>query len=208
MRGARWLLAALGVASVGGVVACSSDSVSNGSLGFSVAESLLVLFPEDPTSGYALLSSGTGTCAALQTGVTVAGDAEIASLGYLLVPLAQVDASNTPLPLAATTYTIVDPANPTASPPGAFAVVAAVSTDLSCDPTEDDANSGTVTISPFDTTDGGSSPFNFSAIFDQTTRVTGSYTLSTCLVSLDAGVPAGTCVACDFPVNGAACAIQ
>jgi hypothetical protein len=211
MRSVWWMLGMLAVTSAG-LSACSSDSIANGTLGFTVAESLLVLYPEDPTFGVALLSEGTGTCAALQSGVTMgitpsAGAAEVAGLEYLYIPIEQVDVNNNALPLAAATYTVFDPTVGT-SPPGFFALVAAIVTDDACDPIEEDANSGTLTISPFDTTDGGSSSLNYSAVFGGTTQVSGTYTLTTCLVSLDAGVAPGTCVQC-VPVGDAgACAIQ
>ena len=206
MRRAGWMLAALAVVG-SGLFACSSSTVTQGELGFTVAESLLVLYPENAADGYVLLSAATGTCAALQTGASVVVNAEVANLDYLAILLGAYDANGDPLPLSAATYTVVDPSTG-GTPPGLFALVAGLSTDAACDPTEQDASTGSVTLSPLDTTDGGSSSLNFSAVFGGTTQLTGTYPLTTCLVSLDAGVAPGTCLACTSPPDGGPCAIQ
>jgi hypothetical protein len=206
MSSARWMLFFLAAGALG-LFACSSDSTTPGQLDFSVAESLLVLYPEDATQGYALLSGGTGTCAALQSGLTVAPSAQVANLNYLYILIGEFDSSGGSLPLTAATYTVIDP-TVGASPPGLFALVAGIGTDDACGPTEQDANSGSVTLNPFVTEDGGTSSLNFSAVFGGTTQLTGSYSLTTCLVSLDAGVPAGTCVQCTAQADGGPCAIQ
>jgi hypothetical protein len=204
MRRASWILGMLAAASAA-LFACSTD-ITPGTLGFTVAEGLLVLYPEDSTAGYALLSSGTGTCASLQAGNTVVPAADVAGLSYLYMPLGNFDANSNLLTLSAGTYNVADP-NGTFSVPSLVAYAAAIQTDDACDPVEQDATSGTVTVSPFDTADGGSSSLTFSAVFG-TTQVSGSYPLTTCLVTLDAGIGNDTCVQCIFPGDGGPCAIQ
>lgn len=198
--------------------ACSSDSTTNGSLGFSIAESVLVLEPDDATFGYVVLSSGTGTCSALQSGLTLI-PSQIGNLEYVLILLGALGTpeGNSPppvLPLTAGSYTIVDPNDPNANftPPGLLANSAAVMADNTCLGTELVASSGTATLLPFNTTDGGISSLSYTAVFGGT-QVTGVYSLSTCLVpSTTPGADAGTCAICTSadggPVpDGGVCAI-
>lgn len=199
------LLVAVGL----GLVACSSDTTTNGSLNFTVAESILVLEPDNATIGYAVLSGGTGTCAALQSGVTLI-PAQVGGLDYVYILLGQLDAQANLLPLAAGSYTIINPTDPNASftPPGLLANAVAVPSDTSCFGTATFASSGTATVLPFDATDGGSSTLNYTAVFGST-RVTGTYALSTCLVpSTTALADAGTCIECvGATADGGVCAI-
>ncbi len=201
MRRGSWMLGVLGVASAG-LVACSSDTVSPGTLAFNIAESLLVLYPEDPTLGYVLLSSATGNCAAQQAGVPFGQAGNVDSVVF---PLGQLDSTGNNLPLTGGTYTVVDPSTMLNSA-GAFAFAAVIVTDSQCDDAESDGSSGTVTVSPFDTADGGSSSLTYSAVFGLA-QATGSNALTTCLVSVDAGPFDGSCLQCVFPADGGPCAI-
>jgi hypothetical protein len=195
--------------------ACSSDSTSTGSLGFAIADSILVLEPDDATKGYVVLSSGTGTCAALQSGLTLI-PSQVGNLDYVLVLLGVDDASQPPrpLPLTAGSYTIVDPTDPNGgfTPPGLLANSSAAMADGACSGTEIVASSGTATLVSFNATDGGSSSLNYTAVFGGT-QVTGAYTLVTCLVpSTTPGDDAGTCAVCAAPdggtvADGGTCAI-
>lgn len=205
MRRASWVLGMLGVAGVAsaGLFACSSNTVSPGTLAFGIAESLLVLYPERPSQGYVLLSSGTGTCAAQQAGVAFG---QVASLDTVVFPLGLLDAAGKNLPLTAGTYTIVDPSM-TLNTAGLFAFGAVVAADGLCNAGESDATSGTLSISAFDTADGGTSNLAYTAVFGAT-QITGANTLTTCLVSVDAGPFDGGCLDCVFPEDGGACAIQ
>ncbi len=202
MRSTGWVLGMLGLVSAG-LFACSSNTITNGTLAFGIAESLLVLYPESPSQGYVLLSSGTGTCAAQQAGVPFGG---VAGLDSVIFPLGQLDAAGHNLPLAAGTYTIVDPST-SLKTAGLYAFAAVVASDSFCNPAETDGNSGTVSISPFDTADGGSSSLAYTAVFSGT-QITGTNSLTTCLVSLDAGPFDAGCLECVFPLDGGACAIQ
>jgi hypothetical protein len=197
------------VATFFGLIACSSDTITDGSLGFTVAESILVLEPDNATIGYAVLSGGTGTCAALQSGVTII-PAQVGGLDYVYILLGQLDASANLLPLAAGSYTIINPTDPNSSftPPGLLANAVALGSDSSCLGTPTFASSGTATVVPFDSSDGGSSTLNYTAVFGST-RVTGTYVLTTCLVpSTTALADAGTCVECvGGTPDGGACAI-
>ncbi len=181
-----------------GFVACSSTTVTNGTLNFTVAESILVLEPDNPTIGYVVLSQGTGLCPALQSGLTIIPP-QIGDYEYLFILLGVLDASANLLPLTAGSYTIISPTDPNApfNPPGLLANAAGVQADSSC--ATDGAtyaSSGTATVSPFASTDGGSSGLNYSAVFNNT-QITGQYTLTTCLVpSTTALADAGSCVLC------------
>jgi hypothetical protein len=190
-----------------GLVACSS-STTNGTLGFNVADSLLVLDPNNASSGYVVLSSGTGNCAALQAGAGVVPPfVQVGSVSYLIILLGLVDASGNFIALTAGSYPILDP-NTNFNPPGPLANAAAVLSDTGCAYAASPANSGSATLSPFDTSDGGSSTLNYSALFGNT-QVTGSYTLTTCLVpDTTPGADAGTCLNCaGATADGGACAI-
>jgi hypothetical protein len=185
------------VATALGFGACSSTTITNGTLNFTVAESILVLEPDNPTIGYVVLSQGTGLCPALQSGLTIIPPL-IGNYEYLFILLGVLDASANLLPLTAGSYAIIDPTDPNApfNPPGLLANAAGVQADSSCTGGATYASSGTATVSPFASTDGGSSGLNYSAVFNNT-QVTGQYTLTTCLVpSTTALADAGTCVLC------------
>jgi hypothetical protein len=202
MRSAKWVLAMLAVTSAG-LVACSSDTVTDGTLSFNIAESLLVLYPDFPTTGFVLLSSGTGNCAATQAGVPTT---EVGNVDYVVFPLGQLDANGANLPLTGGNYTIVDPSTNLNSA-GLFAFAAVTTVDNACDNVESDASSGTVTVSPFDSADGGSSSLAYVAVFGNT-QISGTGSLTTCLVSVDAGPFDGACHLCVPAADGGACAIQ
>jgi hypothetical protein len=207
MRSPTPALAVL-AATVLGLVACSSSSTTNGSLGFTVAESLLVLDPLDSSSGYVILSSGTGNCPALQSGGSlISANVTVGNVSYLVILLGAVDANANFIALTAGDYTILDP---TASfnPPGLLANAEVVLSDATCVTQGSIASGGTATLLPFDSTDGGSSTLNYSAIF-ASTQVTGTYALTTCLVpDTTPLVDAGTCAVCvGGTADGGACAI-
>jgi len=197
------------VATALGFVACSSTTVTNGSLNFTVAESILVLEPDNPTIGYVVLSQGTGLCPALQSGLTIIPP-QIGNYEYLFILLGALDANANLLPLTAGSYTIIDPTDTNApfNPPGLLANAAGVQADNSCLGTATYASSGQATVSPFSSTDGGISSLNYSAVFNST-QITGSYSLTTCLVpSTTPLADAGTCVQCTGGTpDGGACAI-
>jgi hypothetical protein len=199
MRNAHSMLGMLALASAG-LFACNSATMTNGSLGFTVAESLLVL--ETENAGFVLLSSATGNCDALKSGVPLG---QVANTDYLVILLGVLDTSGNFVALTAGSYTVIDP-SASFNPPGLLANAADVTTDSSCNPGESDATSGTATLSPFDASDGGSSSLSYSVVFGST-QVSGTYALTTCLISgmVDAG--AG-CIPCDFAADGEACAIQ
>jgi hypothetical protein len=197
------------VATALGFGACSSTTVTNGTLNFTVAESILVLEPDNPTIGYVVLSQGTGLCPALQSGLTIIPP-QIGNFEYLFILLGVLDASANLLPLTAGSYGIIDPTDPNApfNPPGLLANAAGVQADTSCTGVATYASTGTATVSPFASTDGGSSGLNYSAVFNST-QVSGQFTLTTCLVpSTTALADAGTCVLCSGGTpDGGACAI-
>jgi hypothetical protein len=197
MRRLWWTLATVVVASAG-VLACSSSTVSNGTLGFNVAESLLVLFPDAPEYGFVLMSSGTGNCPVLQSGVSIPYG-QVSNLDYVLFELGVYAADGGIQPLSAGTYTVVDPndSSATFTPPGLVSNMYAVSTDPYCDTSLSTGSSGTVTVAPFDSSDGGSSGLSYSVVVADSVQITGTYSLTTCLV--DDAVPlldAGECIEC------------
>ncbi len=190
-----------------GLFACSSGTTPSGSLSFQVAESLLVLDPNDPAYAYALLSNGTGNCAALQAGV------QLEQIGgtnynYLDVDFISVDAAGDYAAVTAGSYSMIDPnTGTTPSFPALFGYSSVVSSDPSCNPSGDNAQSGTVTLSPFNSADGGLSTMSYSAVYDGT-QLSGTSTLPTCLIdsTLDAG--ATTCIQCVPVADGGVCAVE
>lgn len=194
----------LALASAG--LLCCSSSTSKGTLGFTVAESLLVLKPSDPTFGYALLSSGTGNCAAVQAGIA---PGQVGSMNYLFVIFSSLDVNGNLGPLTAGSYSVLDP-NGTNSPnlPALVALSSVIASDNMCNYSGANATSGTAVLEPFDSTDGGSSTLNYTAIYNGA-QLTGTSQLTTCLLSATvASADAGTCIPCVAGADGGACVIQ
>jgi hypothetical protein len=195
MRGTKWTFKAMAVASLG-LFACSSSSdISDGTLSFTIAEGLLVVEAPDPGSGVAspqfgsvVLSSAAGSCPLLQAGYPYQ---LISDTAFLFFPIANLLADNDAGPLVAGTYNIIDlsSTNPI-NGPGLFANGFTIETDVVCDYTDAVGTGGTVSVVPMDTSSGGSSTVSYSVIFSNT-RITGSYALSTCVISSDAGGATG-----------------
>lgn len=196
-------LALLAITSAG-LFACSS-STSQGALTFTVAESLFVFQPDDATSGYVLLSNAIGNCAALQKGIQ---PVEIGNTSYLLILLGQLNAQGQFAPLTAGTYNILDPNSSTSpTPPALIGTSALVQTDSACGAAGANATSGTATLAPLDTSDGGSSTLNYSAVYDGV-QISGTNQLTTCLVDVLAPALDGGCATCTGPGDGGPCTIQ
>lgn len=185
MRGAGWKLGVLGVAGAE-IIACSSTTITDGTLPFTVQEGLLLLQATDPTRGAVALGSTTGNCPVFQQG------AGIANASFLYFLLGQLDANDIPVPLDAGTYPILDPNNDSFSGPGLLANAVMVTTNQDCVPNESVGTGGTVTVSPFNPQDGGPSSVTFSAVFGDK-RIPGSYPLATCLIPASAGLDGGAC---------------
>ncbi len=153
----------------GALFACSSGT-SQGALSFTIAESLLVLEPDDATVGYVLLSSAVGNCPALQSGLQ---PVEIGNTSYLLIIFEQLDSKGHFAPLTAGTYNILDLSSSTSpTPPALIAFSSVVQTDSACSFGGSDATGGTATLSPFNTADGGTSTLTYSADYNGT-QLTG-----------------------------------
>jgi hypothetical protein len=196
-------VAMLAIASAG-LFACSSGT-SPGALNFTIAESLLVLEPDDATVGYALLSSAVGSCPALQRGLQ---PVEIGNTSYLLLIFEQVDSKGNYLPLTAGTYNIIDPfSSSTPTPPALIGISSIVQTDATCAASGSTATSGTATLSPFNTTDGGTSTLTYTADYGGT-QLSGTNQLTTCLVNVLAPALDGGCAACVGPGDGGPCTVQ
>ena len=188
------------------LLSCSSSEPTPGMLSFTVAESLLVLMPSDPTFAYALLSSGTGSCAALQAGIA---PGEIGNVNYLFAIFESVDINDMFAPVTAASYNIIDPQQPPSQTlPALIAYSSIIETDNLCNYGGANASSGTATLNPFNSADGGSSTLNYTAIYGGT-QLTGTSVLTTCLLSATiAEADAGTCIPCTGPGDGGACTIQ
>ncbi len=208
------LLLALVVSSAE-LVGCSSSTPPMGAISFNISESLLVLYPGNPTIGYAVLSSGTGNCPMLQSGVQLYPplEAGIGEMSYLVILLGALDsAGNATLPVVAGNYTIVDPTGSTSSsftPPGLASNLFVLQTDSSCSSQLDYATSGTAALLSLNAVDGGISPFSYTAVVNGT-QISGTNSLSTCLVSAEVPLAdAGTCIECVAPAgaDGGLCAI-
>jgi len=183
---------------------CSS-ATSQGALTFTIAESLLVLQPDDATAGYALLSSAVNNCSALQSGLQ---PVEIGNTSYLLLIFEQLDSKGNYAPLTAGTYNIVDPnSSSTPTPPALIGISAVVQTDAACTASGSDATSGTATLSPFNTADGGTSTLTYTAVYGGT-QLSGTNQLTTCLVNVLAPALDGGCAACVGPGDGGPCTVQ
>ena len=189
-----------------GLFACSSSTSPNGQLGFTVSESLLVLEPENPAFGYVLLTSGTNTCPALQTGLETD---QIGNYDFQVFVLFNVDASGDYASLASATYSVEDPSQNPPTPPALYSYSSVISTDTFCSASGANATSGSVTVSPFNSADGGASTLNYSANYSGT-QLSGALTLTTCLVSANTPNPdAGTCVQCvPTGADGGVCGVQ
>jgi hypothetical protein len=188
MRGTGWKLGVAGAACMA-VVACSSTTVTDGTLPFTVQEGLLLLLASDPTRGAVGLGSTTGNCPAFQQG---ADFSQIADSGFLYFLLGQLDGNDNPVPLTAGTYTILDPNNASFNGPGLLANAVTVVTNQFCIPNYGIGTDGTVTVSPFNPPDGGPSSVTFSAVFTDK-RISGTYPLATCLIPAGAGLDGGAC---------------
>jgi hypothetical protein len=198
MRGTKWTFKAMAVASLGLFACSTSDGISDGTLNFTIAEGLLVVLEADPASGVVgpqfgsvVLSSATGNCPLLQAGYPYQ---LIPITAFLFLPMENLLADNDAGPLVAGTYNIIDPTSSTPlAAPGLFANVFTIETDDSCNYTDAAGTGGTVSVVPMDTAVGGASTVSYSVIISNT-RITGSYALSTCVLSLDAGAPDGGCL--------------
>lgn len=184
-------LGLLGVLSVvsAAVIACNqSPSITNTTLGFNIAESLLVVLEGDPTLGTVILSSTAGNCSSYQAGLN---PDNILSSDFLTFSLQVQDSVGGYLPLTAGTYNIVMAAQPGA---GNYASSTEYETNIGCRTTATGANSGTVTVQPFNPDAGATSVVQYSVVFGYD-RFIGAYSLSTCLVPSTAKAPdAGTCI--------------
>jgi hypothetical protein len=197
MRG-TWIRNGM-VLAVLGLFACSSNSndISDGSLSFIIAEGLLVVVEPDPASGLAspqfgavVLSSAVGSCRLLQAGYTYNF---ISDTAFLYFPLEQLLPDNDAGPLVAGTYNIIDLTSNDPLTPGLVANAFTLQTDVVCDYTSAAGTGGTVSVAPMDTDAGHFSAVNYSAIFTNT-RISGNYSLTTCVVSPNVGVPDGGCL--------------
>lgn len=190
MRRTLGAVGALALLAVG-VVACSSPSVSDAQLGFTVTEGLLLVSAADPTVGTVILSSTAGNCRAFQEG---AAFSQIVPSDFLTFALESLAPDLSLLPLSAGTYAIEIP-----SPTGPLdAGLYAASTEYettSCDTlSATGANSGDLTLDPFNTDGGAGSTATFTVIFGYN-RFRGAYPLTTCVVPVDGGtIDAGACL--------------
>jgi hypothetical protein len=175
-----------------GVVACDdTPGIMVTPLGFTVAEGLLLLSETDPTVGTVVLASNTGNCKAFQAGAFFS---QILLSDFLTFSLQAQDATCCStdagfLPLTAGTYTIVTSA---VNGAGLYATSTEFETDAQCNYSPTGANSGTVTVQPFNVS--AASNATYSVVFGLD-EFNGGFGLSTCVVPADAGqLDAGTCL--------------
>jgi hypothetical protein len=197
MRRTLGLLGVLGLASVG-VVACNeTPGISNVQLGFTIVEGILEVQEGDPTTGAIILSSTGGNCPAYQRGLSVRNilltDALVTAIqNQTILP----DGGVGFLPLTAGTYNIEEGLVDSA---GLYAATKEFETTGNCAVTPTGANSGTVTLQPFNPSSGGISTVSYSFVFGLD-QFTGAAPLNTCIIPADAtGPDAGTC---ELPANG------
>jgi len=176
----------------GGVVACSSQSISDAQLGFNVVESLLLVSDSDPTVGTVVLGSTRGNCPLFQEGASFV---QIGSSAFLTFALEALQPDFDAGPLTAGTYTIIIP-GPTLPPDaGLYATSTEYETTDVCAYSPTGANSGTLTIQPFTRDAGGDSVATYTVVFGLS-RFNGTYPLATCVIpaSAPAFLDAGTCL--------------
>jgi hypothetical protein len=187
MRRTLGLCGVLGLVSAG-VFACnSSPQIHDVPLGFNIVEGLLNVSSADPRLGSVILSSTGGNCRSYQQGLNAYN---IALTDVLVFNLGVQDATGGFLPLTAGTYNVEMAYVPTA---GNYAFATEYEMDAVCDVTPTGANSGTITLQPFNTDAGGASTVSYSLVFGYD-RFTGAFPLTTCLIPASATVPdAGAC---------------
>jgi hypothetical protein len=189
MRSALLGLGMLALSSVG-VVACSdAPSITTTPLGYTIQEGLMVLSENDPTIGTVIFAANTGNCKLFQAGAT---PTQILLSDFLTFSLGVQDSNQGSLPLTSGTYNIIIPPLPTAA--GLYATSTEYETDAECDYSPTGANSGTITLQPFDPDAGSGSNASFAVVFGYDQFV-GGYGLTTCVIP--AGTPAldaGTCL--------------
>jgi hypothetical protein len=182
--GLLWVLGAVGV----GVVACGgSPQFQVVPLGFTIAESLINISATDPRLASVILTSTSGNCPLYQQGLNVTN---LLLTDALVFSLQVQDASGGYLPVAGGTYNVEMAYVPGA---GNYAFVAETETTPDCTSTPTGANSGTVTLQPFNPDAGGTSDVSYSIVFGYD-QFNGAFPLTTCLIPATATVPdAGTC---------------
>jgi len=175
-----------------GVVACGSPSISDANLGFTIVEGLLLVDPAVPEAAQVILASTSGNCHVLQQGAVVT---QIGGTDFLTFELESLDSQLNLLPIDAGSYTITLPSATGPTSAGLYALSVEYETDLACNASQTGAASGTVTVEPFHANPGGTSDVTYSVVFGYS-RFKGSYPLSTCVTSIDAGdtLDAGTCL--------------
>jgi hypothetical protein len=174
-----------------GLAACGNgEGVTLTPLGFTIVEGLLVTNENDATAAQVILASNPGNCPFFQTGV---GPWQIAESDFLTFTLQAQDAHTTAgggfLPLTAGTYNIVMQFTAGA---GLFASSTEYETDGNCNYPATGANSGTLTIDPFNSDAGATSGSSYSVVFGLN-EFEGSFALTTCVVPATAVYDAGTC---------------
>jgi hypothetical protein len=193
MRRTLGLLGALGLVSAG-VFACDqSTQIQTVPLGFTIGEGLLEVQENDPTTGAVILSSTSGNCSTYQQGF---GVKNILGTQALVFTLQVQDNAGGYLPLTAGTYNVEMGYNAGA---GNFALATEIQTTLICSATQTGANSGTVTVQPFNPDAGATSVVSYTIVFGNSQFV-GSFPLNTCIIPATAPEPdAG---ACNLPGGG------
>ncbi len=190
MRRTVALLGVLGLVTIGCNDAAQIQDVP---LGFTIVEGLLNVSAKDPTLGSVILSSTGGNCPSYQRGLNVTN---ILLTDVLVFNLGVQDAAGNFLPLTGGTYNVE---MHYVAQAGNYALATEYEMDAVCDVTPTGANSGTITIQPFDIDAGATSTVTYSLVFGYD-RFTGASPLITCVIPESASVPdAGTC---ELPAGG------
>ncbi len=196
MRRTLVTLGMLALASWGAVGCGDTAGITNVQLGFTIAEGLLLLSDTDPTLGTVVFASNPRNCKAFQAGATFN---QILLSDFLTFTL-QAQDTNThvtngqligALPLTAGTYNIEMGYT---QGPGLFATSIELETDPLCNFSETGANSGTVTVQPFNPDAGASSTASATVVFGLN-QFMPAFPLTTCILPSDAGtLDAGSCL--------------
>jgi hypothetical protein len=189
MRRTLGLCGVLGVVCAAFFACDSGPSISDTQLGFTIVEGILQVQEDDPTTAAIVLSSTGGNCSTYQLGASVRNILLTDALVFVL-QAGGTSSDGGYNPVTAGTYNVETGFVPDA---GNIALVTEYETTAICQVTPTGANSGTITVQPYNPDAGGNSTVTYSIVFGYD-RFNGAVPLSTCVIPASVKPPdAGTC---------------
>ena len=188
MRRTLGLFGVLGL-TCAGVFACdASPSISDTQLGFTIVEGVLQVQENDPTTASIVLSSTAGNCPTYQLGASVRNILLTDALVFVL-QAAGTSSDGGYNPVTAGTYNVE---MGFVADAGNIALVTEYETTAICQVTPTGANSGTITVQPYNPGAGGNSTVSYSIVFGYS-RFNGASPLSTCVIPASVTPPDAGC---------------